>query len=93
MFIYFTFNLNSLSLSEVLRHENVGRSTSAAPQSLEWAPKCPCGYGYMIMKTSRTAHNPGRKFWKCPDLHVSVHRFQFLKLMQFFSPLLILNLP
>ncbi|RWR91310.1 hypothetical protein CKAN_02046000 [Cinnamomum micranthum f. kanehirae] len=44
-------------------------SASSSVRNLEWAPKCPCGYGYMILKTSRTAQNPGRRFWKCPDLH------------------------
>ncbi|RWR92231.1 hypothetical protein CKAN_02144000 [Cinnamomum micranthum f. kanehirae] len=44
-------------------------SASSSVRNLEWVPKCLCGYRYMILKTSRTAQNPGRRFWKCPDLH------------------------
>ena len=64
-------------------------SASSSVRNLEWAPKCPCGYGYMILKTSRTTQNLGRRFWKCPDLHVSVYRLQLLKLICIFTQKLI----
>ena len=51
------------------KRQRMDDTTGAAPASLNQdvpEKQCVCGGGACVVKTSNTARNPGRRFYKCP---------------------------